>query len=201
MSAPWVGAFVALWILVLLIAFLLLGFLRRMTELLAAVQTRLNDPLFFEGLQGLMPGTVLPHFEARDERGVLVNSDALELPGILLLVDPGCEPCERLVAEIADSTHAFPGIQLYLITADSQPGREINLGAGTVTLYQRDGGVSRALRSSLTPQAFGVDRRRVVVGRQIPQSIVDLGQLARRVTEGGETPSGGDFVRESARAR
>lgn len=180
MSWPWILAFAVLCVLVLANSVVLLGLVRRLTSFMELLENRLHALQFAEELQGLGPGDVVSPFEARDSSDKLVESVALLQNGaVILLTDPGCEPCDQLAEELQRATVAT-GFPVYIVSegADRYVGR---FQAPLQTLYQQERKVATAFRSSITPQAFAVDDNHVIVGRSVPQSVADLNRLIEQL--------------------
>lgn len=155
MSSPWIVAFVVLCVLVLANSVVLLGLVRRITSFMELLENRLHALQFAEELQGLGPGDVVSPFEARDSSENLVESVALLQNGaVILLTDPGCEPCDQLAEEL-QRTSVSTGFPVYVVSegADRYAGR---FQAPIQTLYQQERKVATAFRSSITPQAFAM---------------------------------------------
>jgi len=186
-SGPWIAAFVALWLLVLVLAFLHLGLLRRILPVLEAAERHGHGGL--PGLGGLPAGTPLPDFELETEAGDPVHvRDLRDRQAVWLLASPGCAPCEALAAELREAGEAALGVPLVTISDVSDTGRTLGLPPGVTTLFQREGAAAEALRTDATPHALAVDTRGVVVATTTPNTLDDLRALARRLTEGGGTP-------------
>lgn len=189
MSAPWVIGSIALWVVVLTEGFVLLGLLRRYTGFLEVLEDRLHVLQFAETLQGLQPGDAVTDFEARDEHGCLHRAaDLLQRPAVFVLLDPGCEPCEKLATEVSEANAQFEGTPLYLVT-EGVDAKRWRFRAPVAVLYQEARSVAQAFRSSVTPQAFAVDGHGIVVARAIPQSARDLQRLVERLAGEDRAPS------------
>jgi hypothetical protein len=62
MTAPWIAAFVALWVLVVLVALTVAGLLRRLNGILEQAESR---PASDHGGWGISPGARVPEFFVR----------------------------------------------------------------------------------------------------------------------------------------
>jgi hypothetical protein len=186
-TGPWIAAFVALWLLVLVLAFLLLGVLRRILPVLEEAERHGHGgPL---GLGGLPAGTPLPDFEVETEAGdPLRAGDLRNRQAVWLLASAGCAPCEALAAELRQAGEPALDVPLVAVSDASEPGRTLGFPAWVTRLYQRGGAAADALRTDATPHAVAVDGHGVVVATITPNTLDDLRALARRLTEGGGTP-------------
>jgi hypothetical protein len=102
MTAPWIALQVALSVLVLVIAVVLLGLLRRILPVLEAAGHAASHR--HEQAGGLAPGTRLPNFEVVTREGEVVHAaDLRGRAAVVLLVSAGCHPCDALIAELTAS--------------------------------------------------------------------------------------------------
>jgi hypothetical protein len=185
MSGPWIAAWLALSTLVVITTFLVLGLLRRVSPLLEQAESALRSAGSGPGpLQGLPIGTELPQFEARDVRGsVITDADLAGTPAVVLFIDPGCGPCERLMAELRSGWAGEQGARLWVVTGNGHE-RELDLSGKATVLLQSDERVSRAFQTSITPHAFAIGIDGTIVNRDIPDSTDALVKLARQAREG-----------------
>jgi peroxiredoxin len=173
MTGPWLAAFVVLWVLVLLLAVLVLGLLRRVLPLLDHLEAR--RPAAPE--LGLSAGTSVPAFEARDRAGKAVGADDVPRPGIVLFLEPDCRPCEKLAKQVRTDADRLDGVPLVFVTSDTEEGRALAPTSG-LTMLQTGHAVSHAFQTSITPHAFLVDRDGRLSDRMVPESVDDLNLLA-----------------------
>ena len=189
MTGPWIAAFMVLWLLVLALAFLQLGLLRRILPVLEAAERHGHGGRF--GLGGLAPGTPLPDFEVETEAGDPVHTrDLRDRQAVWLLASPGCAPCEVLAAELREAGGAALGVPLVAVSDASDSGQTLGLPPEVTTLYQRAGVAGEAFRTDATPHALAVDAQGVVVATSTPNTLADLRALARRLMELGDLPGG-----------
>jgi hypothetical protein len=177
-SPAWITAYVVLAALVLLLALLMLGTLRRVVPLLekaeAAAHARLPT--------GLQRGSQVPQFVALASDGSPVDERDFGGAAVLLFIGVGCPPCEALVDDIR--THgAFAG-RVLAVADDTEANRELLSGLPLEVAYQ-DGNVSAAFETSATPHAFAISDG-VVVHVAVPQRAADLDALVRAAVEGGD---------------
>ena len=179
MSTPWIVAVLALWMLVLLLAVLVLGTLRRLAPLLERAEVAIQG----SRPGGLEPGAWVPDFEAVDADGARLT--AADLDGqrsMVLLVDLDCPPCKQLVGEISAADPRELEFELVAIYGERALHSGFPEVPGVRTLVQVDGSVSRAFESNSTPHTFVLDGRRVV-DSGTPNTIEGLRHLALRLRE------------------
>lgn len=186
MSGPWIVAFVVLWVLVLVLAVVVLGLLRRVAPLLAQTEEilksgRLGGDLAVGGLQA---GEEVPSFEVVDRDGGRARfGEELSLPGVFLFLENGCPPCEALAGELGERAGSLAGVPLYVFP-DKDSGDEekfVALGeTGLRVLKQQDGQASEAFQQKASPQAFAVSKEERVVEAKIANSVGQLEEMARK---------------------
>lgn len=187
MSGYWIAAYLVLWVAVLLALALNLGLLRRIAAILPEVEDHLRTTVPQLSLQeGLRPGNVAPTFDAITADGTVLHSSEFSgVPRIALLLDMMCGACHKLINELVASRWSgnsasrgyrrLRGARCLIPTNDN-----------TIALRQVDGTVSAAFRSSITPQAFGINSDDVVIATGIVGSVDALTRLAQRALEEGD---------------
>ncbi len=191
MTTAWIIAVCILWVLVLLIAYVVLGALRRVTAALEQVEERLGQ----EGPQfGAAPTTIVAPFELYDEGGNVVTSDQLlaEPSTIILFVEPNCKPCLRLLDQLDGVGDRLETIPFRIVVSESREARRLTLPPGLQLLYQTGGAVTAVFSNRVTPQAYAVGRDRFVLDRRLPTSENDLREMARVQRDGGGEARGVD---------
>lgn len=192
MTGPWMVAFGALWLLVIVIAVLVTGLLRRTTATLERLDQYMQYQARTQEMSRLPVGVTVPAFSAYDLEGRLVTSDELfERRSLTLFLGDSCEPCDELVEELMTSEIRLPGAQLVVVgrskTLESLVER---WGAGTVRAFadSEAGEISRAFDNRVIPQAFVVDPPGTLAASNIPNTVRDLERMVERV-EGGDVPA------------
>jgi hypothetical protein len=180
-TPAWIAAVCALWALVLLLAFLVLGTLRRVTAVLEQVRVPETPAL------GAAPTTVVEPFELYDDLGLRVGSDELlvEPATILLFIEPGCTPCLRLTEQLEGVGEYLVGVPIYVVAPKLPPTGEMEFPRGVRILYDRGGRVTGAFSNRATPQAYAVGSNRLVLDRRVPASLDDLTEMASFQRNGG----------------
>lgn len=183
MSAWWTTAFVALWLVVMIVAVILLGFLRRVTAVLERAELAVSSGQV--SLGGARVGMHVDKFDAVDASGGHVPPDGLfTSAAIYVLLHSGCEPCRHLVDRIR--TLRPSKIPVVAVLDDTPAGREFQLPPHVEVLFEHDGSVAAAFKSGGTPQAFAVAEGGVLVDFIVPASVADLEHLARTLEKGGD---------------
>lgn len=186
MSGPWIAAFMALWVVVILVTVVQIGFLRRATTVLEAAEAALKGSPNTQ-LHGAPPGTVIPEFRLRDDRDLIVRfSELARSAGIYLLMSATCEPCRRLADDLGSVNRPIDGVHLFVIF--DEPKQRLGLPSTVTVLYQIASGASSAFQSTLRPQAFAVDGNGVVVDLAIPHSVRDIRALAMAIEDERDRP-------------
>jgi methylamine dehydrogenase accessory protein MauD len=167
MNAWWSVPLVALWVIVLLMAFLLLGGLRS----LALLRWRLDQ---FEatnprriGRDGLKPGTRAPDFRLPGVSGMEVAlSDFAGRRLLLAFTQDGCAPCHTVLPEL-DRLHR-DGFGVLVVNnghPDATRRRATKAGMRVPILIQEKFELSRRYEVYATPFAFLIDERGVIASK------------------------------------
>src|SRR5487761_454732 len=184
MSGPWLAAFVTLWILVIVLAGLLLGLLRRVEGILTRAESH-AAAMFITPNFGLRAGELVPAFMGQDaDRRTVDSSEVLpEAPLVFLFVEQACRPCAQLVTDLATEGWRA-SIPLVLVASDQPESREWLNGspAEVIVLFQENNYISDAFSTGTTPNAFLVGDRRTVVAQLVPASLSALRSWATAIT-------------------
>lgn len=178
MTGPWIAAFLALWAVVVLLAVLTLGLLRRVAPALEQVERAAGVGRMMEDL-GLPAGAVVPPFEVTDAAGRRVPfADVGPQDRVVLFVDANCPACDAVTTALARR----PGPVDLPVVVVPGPATEADhyaalRAAGLELVTQPDGAASSAFRQRAFPLAFAVAGDTVVASK-IPGSVADLERLA-----------------------
>ncbi len=171
-------AVVALWIVVLVIAVLVLGILRRIAPILMRAESILSQGQDEQGTDGLSVGAQVPEFELIDAEGEVVRpGQSLPLPAVFLFVRQGCEPCEDLVAALGEHAESFAGNRLCIIAPKAPDDYSALRARGFSVFGQSEGQALRAFDNNEFPNAFAVDKDSKVVGKMTMDSVTELERL------------------------
>ena len=175
MTPWWLVSYVVLWLVVLSLAFLLLGALRvlgllrwRLEQLEATTPSRI-------GRGGLKPGKAAPDFTLPGAAGGEVSlHDFAGRRVFLVFTQSGCKPCHRVIPELNRLQRG--GEVLVLVVNNGEPGATRQwageAGASFPVLAQQQFSVSKRYETYATPFAFLIDERGVIASK----GIVNNGQ-------------------------
>jgi hypothetical protein len=182
LSASWALLVVSLWFVVVVLAVLVLGLIRRVGPML----TEARSPHDAREPQGLPLGAVVPFFQARDIVGrIMGRDDLIATGGLFLFLSPGCPPCDALLRDFKRSFEPMAS-QLYLILdRASAPESWIDV-PGERVLYEIDHSMTKAFRNTAAPHAFAVTRDGRVVERGVVNTTRELQEMAQRLTSANE---------------
>jgi len=198
MSPWWLISFIALWLVVLSLGFLLLGALRslgllrwRLDQLEATTPSRI-------GRGGLKPGKTAPDFTLPGAAGGEVSlHDFAGRKVLLAFTQSGCKPCHRIVPEL-NRLQRGGDVQVLVVNngeMEATPKWAGEAQAGFPLLVQQQFSVSKRYEMYATPFAFLIDERGVIASK----GIINNGQHIGFVVSGaGDTAKNGQAEAELA---
>jgi methylamine dehydrogenase accessory protein MauD len=180
MNIVWLISILALWALVLFLGFLLLGALRalglvrwRLEQLEATTPSRI-------GRGGLKAGKNAPDFTLATVNGAPVSlHDFAGRKVLLVFMQPGCGPCDRVTAEL-NRLHGTSEAQVLAVqNGDPDSVRkwaEEHRPLFPVAVQQRYS-LSKRYEAFATPFAFLIDERGVIASRGLASTRQYLGYI------------------------
>jgi methylamine dehydrogenase accessory protein MauD len=170
MGIFWLIAFIALWLIVLFLGFLLLGTLRtvgllrwRLEQLEAIMPSRV-------GRSGLRPGKQAPDFTLPSVAGPDVSlHDFAGRKVLLVFSQNNCKYCHRVMPDLARQQRG-DGLQVLVINnGDPDTTRKwaAQAQAGFPILIQENWQVSRRYEMFATPFAFLINERGLIASKGI----------------------------------
>jgi methylamine dehydrogenase accessory protein MauD len=170
MTPWWLVSYVALWLVVLFLAFLLLGALRalgllrwRLEQLEATTPSR-------TGRGGLKPGKRAPDFTLPCVAGGEVSlHDFAGRRVFLVFTQSGCKPCHKVAPEL-NRLHDAGNVQVLVVNngeAEATQNWAAEVKARFPVLRQQQFSVSKRYEMYATPFAFLIDERGVIASKGI----------------------------------
>lgn len=176
MTAPWIVALVALWLLVVVVATGLLGVVRLVGTSGFAGASRLVD-----AAGGIRPGEEPGAFTAAGVDGGPFTARSLcHGRHAVLFAQLGCPPCHRILDEIAGCEPGTLGAQVVVVVDGGQPLAAGHLSSGATFVVDRHAAMARAFDVRAAPVTFLVVDGRVTRA-VIPSGLPDV--LALGATE------------------
>lgn len=179
MSGPWIAAVLALWVVVVLVALLVLGLLRRIAPVLEQAERAARLGRAMDEDVGAPDGSPVPPFSVVDRSGRTVPFEDVA-PGerVVLFVDADCPACGNVTDGLATGAAAAT-LPLVVVPGATTPAEhyEALAAAGVTVVTQPDGAATAAFRQRAFPLAFAVAGG-TVVASTIPASPADLERLA-----------------------
>jgi methylamine dehydrogenase accessory protein MauD len=199
MTPWWLLSYVALWLVVLFLGFLLLGALRalgllrwRLEQLEATTPSR-------TGRGGLKPGKKAPDFTLPCVSGGEVSlHDFAGRRVFLAFTMSGCKPCHPIIPEL-NKLQRRGAVQVLVVNnGDFEATRQWADGAGVCfpVLAQQQFSVSKRYEMYATPFAFLIDERGVIASR----GLINNGQHIDFVLTGAGAARNGQAEAEPATA-
>jgi methylamine dehydrogenase accessory protein MauD len=200
MSPWWLVSFIALWLVVLSLGFLLLGALRalgllrwRLEQLEATTPSRI-------GRGGLKPGKKAPDFTLPSvANGEVSLHDFAGRRVFLVFTQSGCKPCHRIVPELNKLQRAGDVQVVVVNNGEVEATRQWAAEAPVCfpMLVQQQFSVSRRYEMYATPFAFLIDEHGVIASK----GIINNGQHIGFVLSGaGDAVKNGQAEAEPATA-
>lgn len=185
MSTPWVIAFVLLWLVLVLVVVVLLGLLRRVSEVLERSVAAVSVDDLAVGAPLL---SVIRPFDLTDDDGSRYRfPDLLHGETLILFIGRDCPACEMLLEQMTDVGATVDGMPLFLILDADEHRSHVGVSAALRVLYQRAAEATEAFNNRATPQAYVVDQAGVVLERRVPGSLAHLREMAMHQRQrGGE---------------
>lgn len=186
MSTPLVLSHIALWVLVLLQGFILLGLVRTVHQSGrggAGAAAPASEPRAAERLAG----ELAPRIDAVDIHGSPVNSD--DFVGALravLFVSPNCPNCMVTLDELDALQTKAPGTVVAVCVADTEECRQMaeDLKVTVGVVADPDGELMKSYDVAMTPTAVLVNRRGRIVQYGHPgRDELDMDEVYRKHAE------------------
>lgn len=182
MNGLWIGAFIALWALVVVVGLLLLGTLRRITPVLERAEESFQTASSIS-FGGLAVGARVPSFAATTVSGESFNdADLLGTKTVVLFLGPSCRACERFVKDLGAGRAPHIAAQLVVVTDDAESASALARATEVTVLVDHDRALAEAFDARLVPRAFVVDGRGSVLAEGRPN---EWDELERLIAEGG----------------
>ena len=157
MSTPWIAAFAALWLTVLVVGYLVLGTLRRLLPVLTETEGILAGARRRARTGGLDVGARIPDFDVMTFSGErFTRSDLIGSRTILLFLGPTCPACERFNHDLVEGVVPDLEAKLVAVTNDAEQALSLD-GALVAVVADSERILADALQSDRTPHAFVVD--------------------------------------------
>lgn len=180
MSGPWIAVVAVLSIVVALLAVGFVALSKRVENVLHRVETWLAAPQLRP--PGLQPGSHVHSFSAlRQDGQPLTDRHLRGRQSIILFMKADCVVCRSLARRLSRQALDSLGIgsTTWVVVRDARERDAVALDPQLQILFQEDGTVSWAFRSSATPQAFVVNGDGLIAATGFPNDLNDLRELVR----------------------
>jgi hypothetical protein len=187
-STTWLVVMPLLVGFVAVLAFVVLGLLRRLVPLMEQVDATLAAALVRVRVSGLPAGAVVPEFHASVVAGAAFSDENLRGRSTLVLfINSSCSACHRLFSDLRAGSIPDLGVQLIVVTEDDDATALAALGsrAEVTVVVQRGQEVAQAFDSDRTPHAFVLDADGRVQVSGWPNDWVGLQRLLSLESGGG----------------
>lgn len=188
MTTPWIIAFAALWALVLMLAFLMLGTLRRLLPLLGLAEDRISESLRSMRRGGLPVGTSIPAFSVEKMHGgTLSEADLNGVTSAVLFLGANCPACERLSRDLSAGYVPDLGANLVVVSDNPDQARQFAGSVSVPVIADPAKSLATIFESDRTPHLFVTDERARVVAIGSPNDWDVVAKLLVRADGGGVT--------------
>jgi hypothetical protein len=172
MPVGWAVVIIVLWLAVISLTVVLLGFVRQILPHLEREAEQPPTPM--PATQGPPVGGALPNFMARDNHGDVVSVAQLRgQPLVLLFLSSGCSPCVALADELTSSGPGDLTGSLFVVTdPDSLPALALPSWLRALILPLGVQGQGLGVRGR--PFAMVADEEGVVRGKQMLNTVSQL---------------------------
>jgi methylamine dehydrogenase accessory protein MauD len=200
MTPLWLLSYMALWLVVLLLGFLLLGALRALGLLRWRLEQLEAITPSHVGRSGLKPGKKAPDFTLPCASGGEVSlHDFAGRRVFLVFTMSGCKPCHRIIPEL-NKLQRRGDVQV-LVVNNGEPEATRRWAGETSACFpvlaQQQFSLSKRYEMYATPFAFLIDERGVIASR----GIINNGQHIDFVLSGaGNTAKNGQAEAEPVTA-
>lgn len=185
MSTPWIAAFAALWLTVFVVAYLVLGMLRRLLPVVTEAEGILADARRRARTGGLDVGARIPDFDVMTVSGErLTRSDLIGSRTMLLFLGPTCPACERFNHDLIEGVVPDLDARLVVVTSDAEQALSL-YGVPLAVVADSERVLAGALQSDRTPHAFVVDPDARVAAVGSPNAWDQLRDLLDDTRQGG----------------
>lgn len=186
MTLPWMMAFAAGSLVVLVLCITLLGLVARIDPLLSDTRTALDLATAQLRVDGLQRGEFVGNFVASTLDGeAFSTADLTSEASIVLFLSSECEACAQLLAGLEGMK--VPTLPYRLIVASREHDLAERVSSGDrLVIMQPDAAMASAFESHRTPHVFVVDRVGRVLATGSPNTWDALRQLVDAAVEGGD---------------
>jgi cytochrome oxidase Cu insertion factor (SCO1/SenC/PrrC family) len=123
-TTPWIITFVALWAIVILLALIVLGTLRRVIPLLESAEESLAAGRASLGPGGLPVGARVPPFTAHSIGGSpFTELDLRDTTTVALFIGTSCPACEQLVDDLENDLAPELNARLVVVSESAESAR------------------------------------------------------------------------------
>jgi methylamine dehydrogenase accessory protein MauD len=186
MNPWWLVSYVALWLVVLLLAFLLLGALRALGLLRWRLEQMEATTPSRTGRGGLKPGKKAPDFTLPSvARGEVSLHDFAGRRVFLVFTQSGCRPCHKVAPEL-NRLHAAGAVQVLVVNngeAEATQKWAAEVKVRFPVLMQQQFSVSKRYEMYATPFAFLIDEHGVIASKGIINNAQHIDFVLSRAGE------------------
>jgi len=178
MSSAWIVAYCALAALVLLLALLVLGLMRRIIPTLEQTQELLSAAAQRAIIGGLTPGSTVPSFVVETTDGSrFTEADFGADRTVVLFIEDSCTACAGFVQDLLAGAVPELAARLVVVSNTRSAAQHLTTSPDVTVLVDDQRLVAQAFESAVSPQVFVVDPHARVVAVGMPSTWNELRAL------------------------
>jgi peroxiredoxin len=185
-STPWIAAFCALTAIVVLLALIVLGTLRRLAPLFERAEASLAAAAASASPGALPTGAKVPPFAAASVDGAnFTEFDLRRTRTVLLFLGASCPACERLVQGLENGDAPELDARLMAVSPNADEASRLARSMQVTVVVDNDRSVARAFESEIVPHAFVIEDGRVLASGR-PNGWDEVEALLEDAEKGGD---------------
>lgn len=186
MTVPWIVAFAALWLVVLIVGALLVGTLHRVIPVLVEAESAMERARRMARVGGIEVGSIVPPFSVDTvDHSLLTDDDLRGTTSVVLFIGNECPACDELNRSLEAGDVPEIDARLVVVASDNSHGMRLSRSRVPV-VADADRVVTASFGSDRTPHAFVIDPAGRVVGVGSPNGWSGVRELVEISKKGGE---------------
>ncbi|MGH9064946.1 MAG: peroxiredoxin family protein [Acidimicrobiales bacterium] len=175
MTAPWVAVVVCLWVVVISLALIVAGVLRKVATTLESLHSRAAPGEHM--VVGPPPGSALPPVLLSKSDGAQVSLADLAGPFVLAILTSHCSPCVAIADRLRAERPTLASLNGLVVLTDPEGPERLSLGYPLEVLVDRHSRALSDLQVPGTPFAIAINAEGTVQSAQFLAGVDQLANL------------------------